>query len=589
VTTQETTSGSDSDGTIERPDPTDTEPADAQPTDAQPTDTEPTDTEAAKRKWFRYTLPGLSVALIFACLSFTPSLLPRSGIIQGAVLGITAAIGYGLGVAGAWVWRMFADREPRATSRRSWLIFAVVAVVALVLSFLAGLRWQAQIRDLMDQDPPGFVSYLLLPVVAALLFTGLVALGRVLRKAYLSLSRLLIRVTSERGARLVGFIVVAVATWLVVSGVLLDGLMNAADRAFAANDLITFEGVEQPTSELRSGGPASGIEWDDLGREGRKFVATGPSIEQISDFTGESAEEPIRAFAGLAAADDAESRAQLALEDLRSMGAFDRDYLLVATTTGSGWINPSAVDSFEYMTGGNSATVGIQYSHLPSWISYLVDQEQARDAGRALFDVVYGEWSDLPPNRRPELIVFGESLGSFGGETAFSGEYDIANRTRAALFVGPPNFNTLYGSYVDDRDPGTREVDPIYKNGRIVRFTNVPEEPTPPEDQPWQEESRSIYLVHPSDPIVWWSPHLLLTRPDWLEEERGHDVLDEMVWIPFVTFWQVTADLPMATGVPPGHGHDYGGQHVYGWAEILQLEGWTDADTERLSEITRGE
>ena len=62
-----------------------------------------------------------------------------------------------------------------------------------------------------------------------------------------------------------------------------------------------------------------------------------------------------------------------------------------------------------------------------------------------------------------------------------------------------------------------------------------------------------------------------------------------MVWIPFVTFWQVTADLPMATGVPPGHGHDYGGQHVYGWADILQLEGWTDADSERLSEITRGE
>ena len=526
---------------------------------------------------------------MFACLSFTPSLLPRSGIIQGAVAGITAAIGYGLGVTGAWVWRMFADREARTPSRRTWLIFAVVAAVALVLSFLAGLRWQAEIRDLMGQDPPGFVSYLLMPVVAALLFVGLVALGRLLRKAYLWLSRLLVRVTSERAARVVGFTAVAIATWLVVSGVLIDGLMDAADRAFAANDLITFEGVEEPTSDLRSGGPASAIAWDDLGREGRKFVATGPSIEQISDFTGESAEEPIRVFSGLAAADDIEGRAQLALEDLRSMGGFDRDYLLVATTTGSGWINPSAVDAFEYMTGGNSATVGMQYSHLPSWISYLVDQEQARAAGRALFDVVYGEWSDLPPDDRPKLIVFGESLGSFGGETAFSGEYDIANRTSAALFVGPPNFNTLYGSFVADRDPGTPEVDPVYKDGRIVRFTNVPEDPAPPEGEPWQEESRTIYLVHPSDPIVWWSPNLLLTRPDWLEEDRGRDVLDEMVWIPFVTFWQVTADLPMATGVPPGHGHDYGGQHVYGWADVLQLDGWTDEDSERLSEITRGE
>ena len=569
MTTQEAASRSDDDAT-----------ADVDADDAEP----------EGRKWFRYTLPGLSVALMFACLSFTPSLLPRSGIIQGAVAGITAAIGYGLGVAGAWVWRMFADRDQaRTPSRRSWLIFAIVAAVALVLSFLAGLRWQAEIRELMDQDPPGLVAYLLLPVIAALLFAGLVALGRLLRKAYKWLSRLLIRLTSERAARVVGFVTVAVATWLVVSGVLLDGLMDAADQAFAANDLITFEGVEEPTSDLRSGGPASAIAWDDLGREGRKFVATGPTIEQISDFTGESAEEPIRVFSGLAAADDVEGRAELALEDLRSMGGFERDYLLVATTTGSGWINPSAVDSLEYMTGGNSATVGMQYSHLPSWISYLVDQEQAKAAGRALFDVVYGEWSDLPPDDRPELIVFGESLGSFGGETAFSGEYDISNRTRAALFIGPPNFNTLYGSFVADRDPGTPEVEPVYKDGRIVRFTNVPEDPAPPEGEPWQEESRTIYLVHPSDPIVWWSPNLLLTRPDWLEEDRGRDVLDEMVWIPFVTFWQVTADLPMATGVPPGHGHDYGGQHVYGWADVLQLEGWTDEDTERLSEITRGE
>jgi len=52
----------------------------------------------------RYTLPGATVAVLFACLSFTPSLLPRSGILQGVVCGVTAAIGYGLGVLGAAVW-----------------------------------------------------------------------------------------------------------------------------------------------------------------------------------------------------------------------------------------------------------------------------------------------------------------------------------------------------------------------------------------------------------------------------------------------------------------------------------------------------
>ena len=58
-----------------------------------------------RRKLLYVTLPGCWGALIFACLSFTPSLLPRGGIAQGLVWGITAAIGYGLGVLAAWIWR----------------------------------------------------------------------------------------------------------------------------------------------------------------------------------------------------------------------------------------------------------------------------------------------------------------------------------------------------------------------------------------------------------------------------------------------------------------------------------------------------
>jgi uncharacterized membrane protein len=38
---------------------------------------------AAGRHRFRYTLPGAWVALVFACLAFTPSLLPRSAVLQG--------------------------------------------------------------------------------------------------------------------------------------------------------------------------------------------------------------------------------------------------------------------------------------------------------------------------------------------------------------------------------------------------------------------------------------------------------------------------------------------------------------------------
>jgi len=88
---------------------------------------------AAGRRRFRYTLPGAWVALVFACLAFTPSLLPRSALLQGVVCGISAAIGYGLGVAGAWTWRAFADRDPRPPRPGAWRVFAISAVAALLV------------------------------------------------------------------------------------------------------------------------------------------------------------------------------------------------------------------------------------------------------------------------------------------------------------------------------------------------------------------------------------------------------------------------------------------------------------------------
>jgi uncharacterized membrane protein len=228
--------------------------------------------------------------------------------------------------------------------------------------------------------------------------------------------------------------------------------------------------------------------------------------------------------------------------------------------------------------------VAMQYSYLPSWLSYLVDQDKAREAGRQLFDAVYDRWSKRPPADRPRLLVFGLSLGSFGGETAFSGEYDLRNRTAGALFAGPPNFNTLYREFTDDRDPGTPEVEPVYRGGRTVRFTNDVVAGVGPASDPWNG-TRVLYLQHPSDPIVWWSPRLAWDRPDWLGEPHGRDVVDAMVWIPVVTFWQVTVDLPMAAGVPAGHGHTYTREFADGWARILHPATWTPDRAEQLREI----
>jgi uncharacterized membrane protein len=545
---------------------------------------EPPSRVRRRDRWFRYTLPGAYTAVVFGCLSFTPSLLPRGPLVQGLIVGINAAFGYGVGVVGAWVWREFADRAARQPRPGAWRIFGIVAAVALVASLILGIRWQWQIRELMDVERPNPFTLVLLPIVAVLIFVGLVALGRVIRKGYRGLSQLFTRWMGARAARALGWGLVALLVVFTVNGVLINGFLNLADQAFSVRDTVTAEGVEQPTTELRSGSEASLVEWDSLGREGRTFIGRGPTTDDIADFTGEPATEPIRAYAGMGTAEDVEERAQLAVDDLERAGGFERAYLLVVTTTGSGWVVPSSVEAFEYMTGGDSAIVAMQYSYLPSWISYLVDQQRAREAGRELYDAVYERWSALPIDDRPQLLVFGESLGSFGAETAFSGEFDLANRTDGALLVGPPSFNTLYREFTDDRESGTPEVEPIYRDGRIVRFTNNVQEELPPESEPWTR-TRVLYILHPSDPIVWWSPSLLFNRPSWITEEPGQDVLDEMVWIPFLTFWQVTLDLPSAAAVPSGHGHSYEGEHVNGWVTVLQPDGWTDEKTEQLRGI----
>jgi uncharacterized membrane protein len=549
---------------------------------------QPTPQPEKPRKLLYVTLPGCWGALILACLSFTPSLLPRGGIVQGLIWGITAAIGYGLGVLAAWIWRAFAGRDPRHPRRRSWTVLFISAAVLIVVSFGLGQYWQHEIRKLMGVTEYNIALVVASPFVAALVFCLILLIGRGLRGLYRWAAQLLNRWVGRSAAKAVGWTLVAGLAYLVVSGLLLQGFVNVMNSAYSVRDTRTAEGIHQPTTSLRSGGQGSLIPWDTLGWQGRNFIGKGPSVSEIEKFTGQPAMEPIRIYSGLASAADAESRADLAVRDLERAGGFGRKDLLVVTTTGSGWVDPALVDTFEYLTGGDAATVAIQYSYLPSWISYLVDQSKARDAGRALFDAVYGAWSKLPPDQRPKLYVAGESLGSFGGEAAFTGENSMANLTNGALFAGPPNFNTLFREFSDHRDPGSPEVQPVYQDGRTVRFVNDPTTGIPPNGQPWKG-SRVLYMMHPSDPIVWWSPHLIFSEPDWISEPPGKDVLKGIFWMPFVTFWQVTADLPFATGVPGGHGHTYTSEYVDGWNAVIQPAGVTPQELTDLRKIIAGD
>ena len=231
--------------------------------------------------------------------------------------------------------------------------------------------------------------------------------------------------------------------------------------------------------------------------------------------------------------------------------------------------------------------MAIQYSYLPSWISYLVDQSKAREAGRALFDAVYGAWVEAARRATaPSCTWPGRAWARSAARPPSAAKTSMANRTNGALFVGPPNFNTLVPGVQRPPRPG-QPGGPARLPGRPDRAVRErPGQGIPPAGQPW-DGSRILYLMHPSDPIVWWSPHLIFSEPDWISEPPGKDVLKAMFWMPFVTFWQVTADLPFATGVPGGHGHKYTAEYVDGWNAVMR-PGLTTQDLTDLQEDHRG-
>jgi len=566
---------------------TTTSPAQAPPEPGQP--------PQSRHGWWsrmlhrrHYGFVGVLGAVTCFCLSLTPSLLPRGPGLQAVVGGISAAIGYGLGVLLVWLAGKLRNRPMRRPGRTAWRILAVVAAVAVLIFLYLGAGWQQEIHEMMGLDAPARPRYLLVLPLALLLAAGLVGLIRLLRHAARGIGRLLGRVIPASTARVIAGLVVFLLALGVLNGVVLDGFFTVTDNSFKAINDETEPDVSPTEDPLRSGGPGSLVSWASLGKQGRNFVAGGPSVEQLRGFGGVGAERSIRVYAGLDSAPTSRERAALAVAELQRTGGFDRKVLLVITTTGTGWVDQDGVDPLEYMYNGDSAMVGMQYSYLPSWLSFLVDKERARQAGRDLFNAVYGAWSKLALGKRPKLLLFGESLGSFGVESAFSGADDIRNRVDGMLLVGPPNRNELWRQFVADRDPGSTEILPRYENGATIRFAR---DPATELDLPAPEwpAPRVAYLQHPSDPIVWWSPRLMLSHPDWLREPRGADVSADLRWYPFVTFWQVTADMAFSTGVPAGHGHNYGTAPVTAWADIAPPDGWTPARTAELTELAPGD
>jgi uncharacterized membrane protein len=543
-----------------------------------------------ERLWrlLRLDVTGIACATLFFCWSLTPSLLPRDWLFQGLIGGINAAIGYAFGTALGWaVRRYFLRRKawwplPESRSTTITVFVTVTSVVVSLVMLGYSAAWQREIAGLMGAEGTTTTGYIRTGGLSLLVGGAIVSGWRLLRELVRWIAGRLIRRwhLAIPTATTAGILIVTVLFLLLVDGVLVRGIYAVANLGFSLQNSSTRDGVVQPVDPEKSGSPASFAPWDTLGYEGRNFVSRGLDAAGLTAANGTPAVNPIRVYAGLETAEDADARMDIVIDELERTGAFQREVLVVIPTTGTGWVNPTAAQAIELVHNGNTALVASQYSFLPSWVSFLADRDKAAEAGRQLIGRVHERWLQEPEATRPKLLVYGESLGTQAGEGAFDTLTDIRQTVDGVLWVGPPNANRLWGQLIERRDPGTSEVDPEYAAGLVVRFADDAADMVDNTGE-WLSP-RILYVQHASDPVVWWSPDLAFTRPDWLKEPPGDDRSPSMKWFPFVTFWQVSADLTNAAGVPDGHGHNYGTLVLDGWVTVAQPEGWTPLDTMRV-------
>lgn len=533
---------------------------------------------------FRSTFcaPGILLGTLLFAVSLTPSLLPRPFAHQVVLSGVALAVGYGLGVFGRWIW--YSMGLPSMPSRAGLFAKRSLAVISmlLVVVFLARAKvWQDSIRELLGMDAAPGTQPIMLGVLAMLLFVLIIALARLFRQIARRLTVWLDRFVPRKISRVVGAAGATILFWLMVEGIAIRVVLNVFETSFRQLDALVESDLEAPRSPALSGSPASLVDWRDLGRRGRDFVGSVSTSAALSAFFENETAEPVRVYVGLNAAGTIAERAELALAELIRAGGFEREVLVVVTPTGTGWVDPGSINSIEYLHRGDVASVAIQYSYLPSWLTLITRPEYGVETARHLFQAVYGHWITLDPAQRPRLYLNGLSLGALNSQRSLDIWDIVGDPIDGALWSGPPFRSDTWRWVTEHRDGGSPAWLPKFRDGRVIRFTNQ-HNTLPPVEEEWGP-LRIVFLQYASDPIVFFEPASFYREPQWMMEPRGPDVSKHLSWYPVVTFLQLAADIFGAEGAPIGYGHSYATEHyIAAWLAVSCPEGWNEEEIGRL-------
>ena len=525
---------------------------------------------------------GVIAALAMYAVSVSPSLMARSWAWHAVASGILVACGYVAGVVVQNVAQLvirltgltISASEPVELGFRIGIgaLFALWWIYAVIQSY----RRARKAAALVNMPGETFGEYLLGTAGAVVVSWMLLRIVGALNGLCWMLIASLDAHMPRPAAIVVSMVILFAIMFFLTSKVILRGGIGFFRRKAEQLNMRTARGIYQPFVPERSASPASSVTWESVGGQGRVFLGRGPSRLDIAQVCGGVAMEPIRVYSGMPTGGSGiEQAAATVVAELHRTGAFDRAVILIAASTGSGWVDEWQVQPLEFLTRGNCATASLQYSYVPSVLNWLTGLEPAQEASAALFAAVRAELDLMDEADRPALFVCGESLGAFASQSVFESFEDVLARVDGALWVGTPSFTPMHAALTAARHKGSPEVAPVVHNARRVRFVNEPSDLRTDlygrELGPWGFP-RVVYAQHPSDPVVWWTNKLIWTQPDWLRERAGRDVSLNVEFTRFATYIQVLADLPVAGTAPGGHGHTYHEELIPLWRGILGFD-----------------
>ena len=182
--------------------------------------------------------------------------------------------------------------------------------------------------------------------------------------------------------------------------------------------------------------------------------------------------------------------------EMERTGAFDRSLLVIATPTGTGWVDPAAMLPLEVMQNGD---VALAYrcntptcqAGSPCWSSPSMGRRRrTRCSARSM-----ATGARLPRKSRPRLFLFGLSLGSLNSDLASDAYVGAGRSLRGRLLGGP----ALCQPHLEQRSPPRAWR--ALRSGCRRRATPPCSASSPPSDKSQLAAARLGARAHPVSAI----------------------------------------------------------------------------------------